>query len=108
MPETDPVKIREALLGYARAEIKNGRPVPESVFTALDKLGIEDPASRQKLSRELIQTFAKRGGKKSAEKRGRPKPRPKPVFSPETREAMIRDARIHALRFGPPEEKDRE
>lgn len=108
MPETERSPMFDKLLSRAREEQKRGQPVPESVYAALDAFGIQDEADRKRLSQKLIREFAERGGKKSAQKHTTPKLQRVPLFSGEKLAAMIRDAKIHALRFGPPEEKDDE
>lgn len=108
MAETERSPMFDKLLSRAREGQKRGQPVPESVYAALDAFGIQDKADRERLSRELIQEFAKHGGKKSARKHATPKDQHAPLFSDTKLAEMIRDAKIHALRFGPPEEKDDE
>lgn len=106
MPETERSPMFAKLLSHAREGQKRGQPVPESVYAALDAFGIQDKADRERLSRELIHEFAEHGGEQSARIRAEQKPARTSPFSGDKLKAMIRDARFHELRYGPPEEKD--
>jgi len=97
MPETESSPMWHALVDRVSVEMKLGRKAPYVFFDALDALGIEDKADRNRFSQRLAQEFAKRP-RGSSKRRG-------PLFSKEQMDRMIRDARIHERRFGPPEEK---